>query len=432
MAKKTILILTIFVFLFIFANSGKCVRPFEVTYPRIAGEELTVSEGLPGYVKYIFHLAVGIIGFVIFGVLIYNGIRYLVSAGNPQQMADARTGILYAFLGGILLFCSFLIFETINPQLKILKLPPIRPVEQVVIPGVYICTYQIEEKTIGDALEKYIKESGKEQIEAAKKLREIISWDSKTKQGCQRINASDNLRNFKGGVTENNTIFFVPSISIDPNTKERTPKYEYGIILHEKENFGGRCFIPKSTSTVPSAITPLIYDQIEHYSPKKDINDKEMKDLKFKARSVTLFQKPSEEPAGDGVTLYSCLNYNRDVDETGQCDGIVAIEKSFQPGPNDIIKISEAELGISSANTLKDNTRSISFSPKGSYLALLYKSGNFDGRCKLLDKNHPNLYDVLPKTGDCATGFFAFWNVFTIGKCRTLLGSMIVIEGSRL
>jgi hypothetical protein len=421
MAKKIILILIIFVFLFIFANFGKSARPFELKYPRIAGDELTVREGLPGYVKYIFHLAVGIIGFVIFGVLIYNGIRYLVSAGNPEQMADARTGILYAFFGGMLLLCSFLIFETINPQLKILKLPPIKPVEQVIIPGVYICNYQVSNVgDLRDALTNYIEKSGKEQIEAAKKLRAII-WNPKEKKGCQRINTSDNLQNFKGGVSKNNTIFIVPTILIDKDTKARIPKYEYGIVLHQKENFDGKCdYYPKEDSK------NSIYHQIEDFSAK---------DLNFNARSVTLFQKPSEEPSGDGVTLYSCFNYNRDVDENGQCDGIVAINKSFQPDGGDIIKIPENELVVSSTNTLKDNSRSISFSPKASYLALLYDNPDPNNvkKCTCLSHNHPNLYDVLRKTGDCATGRFAwFWNIFTIGKCRTLVGSMIVIEGSKL
>jgi hypothetical protein len=439
MVKKIILFFIIFLFLFIFANFAlaacppglvevqvdgiKCVRPLEIIYPEIAGEQLTetivVSEGLPAYVKYIFHLAVGVIGFVIFGVLIYNGIRYLTSAGNPEKMADARNGILCAFLGGLLLLCSFLIFKTINPQLAILTLPKIKPPEQVVVPGVYICDYKVDKGELENALDGYINKSGEEQIEATKKLREIM-WKPETRNGCPRVNASGNFQNFT--VTKDgNTIFIVPSIFIDKDTKKRTPKYEYGIILHEKENFDGRCdYYPKEDGNNE------IYHQIEDFSAK---------DLNFNARSVTLFQKPSEEPAGDGVTLYSCFNYNREVDKSGQCDGIVAINKSFQPGAGDIIKISETELGVSSANTLKDNTRSISFRPKGSYLALLYDNPdpNQVKRCTCLYHNYPNLYDVLPKTGDCATGPFAwFWNLFTIGKCKPLLGSMIVIKGGRL
>jgi hypothetical protein len=427
MAKKTTLILIIFLFLFIFAKfglaqcppglemiDGKCVRSFEIKYPRIAGYELTVKEGLPGYVKYIFTAAIGLIGFVIFGVLIYNGLRYLVSAGNPEQMADARTGILYAFLGGVVLLCSFLIFETINPQLKILKLPSIELLEQVVIPGVYICNYQVDKNALREALSKYIEKSGKEQIEGAKELREII------KKGCPRINASGNLQNFK--VSKDNTIFFVPTIFIDPKTRARTPIYEYGIILHQKENFGGKCdYYPKEDNN-------KIYHQIDGFSAK---------DLNFHAYSVTLFQKPSVEPAGDGVTLYSCFNYNRDVDESGQCDGIVAIEKSFRPDPdNDIIKISKDKLEVST-NTLENNTRSISFSPRGSYLALLYDDPdpNKVKKCTCLYHNHPNLYDLLPKTGHCRKGWFGgFLDFFTgnWGDCKPLLGSMIVIKGSKL
>lgn len=81
----------------------KCVRSLEVVYPSFPGVPAPVNVGtpLPEYVKYIFILGVGIIGFLIFGVMIYNGINYLTSVGDTSKMADAKQGIVSAFLAGL-------------------------------------------------------------------------------------------------------------------------------------------------------------------------------------------------------------------------------------------------------------------------------------------------------------------------------------------
>jgi hypothetical protein len=66
-----------------------------------------------------------VIGLITFGALIYGGFRYLTSAGNPTAMSDAKDQISSALLGLILLFCSWLILNTINPELILLGEPPI-------------------------------------------------------------------------------------------------------------------------------------------------------------------------------------------------------------------------------------------------------------------------------------------------------------------
>ena len=421
MKKKIVFFLIIFLFLFALADfslaqcppglvevEGKCVRALEITYPKIAGEALTeqriIKEGLPGYVKYIFTLAVGLIGFVIFGVLIYNGIKYLTSTGDPTKMSDARAGIFYAFLGGLLLVSSVLIFNTINPQLAIMELPEVPVLETVVMPGVYICNYEVE--NIADIMKDYIdpQKRGEEQREAAKKLRAIMNVDNQNEKVCLKVNASANFLNFK--VTEDyETIFIVPFISITPEGEKLPPEYKFGVILHQKENFKGKAkYYPEEDDD------NLIYHQIDGYSAKG---------LGFTAYSVTLFQKPAIEPVGDGVTLYSGFNYNREEPE--------AKAIAFSPGYDDIMKLKAGDLG-----ELKDNSRSISFSPPGSYLALLYKEDEFKDKCIRLYKKNPNLLDVLPTTGECKTGLWAYLDIFHWGDCKPVLGSMIVIKGTVL
>jgi len=62
-------------------------------------------------------------GFAAFIALIIAGFQYLTSVGNAGKMSDAMSRIRSAGLGLVLLFSSFLILNTINPQLTELKIP---------------------------------------------------------------------------------------------------------------------------------------------------------------------------------------------------------------------------------------------------------------------------------------------------------------------
>lgn len=424
--------------------NGKCVRALEITYPEIGGATLTekvvAEKGLPGYIKYIFNFAVALIGFITFSVLIYNGIKYLVSAGSPAQMTEAKNGILYAFLGGLLLLFSVLLFNTINPQLTIFELPKIKPIEQVILPGVYLCNYNVNTKiNIESALDAYINATGTEHNKAAKELTKAIVWDPDRNEGCFIVNSTGWFRNFE--ITKDDTIFIIPSISTDPKGKIKMVKYEYGIVLFEGESLNGRCtYYPKESTTKRDVITksittgttttgttttgttttggtPLyLYGQIDGYAPK---------DLDFTARSVLLFQKLPFEPMeeGRGVTLYKDFNYNRDnPNATTTKDWLL----TFKPdGDGDIIKVGPSDL-----RDLKEKTRSISFWPPRSYFALLFEGNNYDKRCAPIDTNWPNIVDV--GIGLCGTGCIKplTWirPVRNLLNCAPCLRSMIVIK----
>ncbi|MBZ9569547.1 hypothetical protein KJA16_01325 [Patescibacteria group bacterium] len=96
-------------------------RELEVPIP---GLETTTLPVLPDYIGAIYNFALMIIGLVCFGALIYGGIRYLTSAGKPAAMSDAKDQIFSALLGLIILFSSYLILTTINPELVILSESP--------------------------------------------------------------------------------------------------------------------------------------------------------------------------------------------------------------------------------------------------------------------------------------------------------------------
>jgi len=126
----------LFLLLFIFvlgANFVLAQRELEIDYPVIPGAEVTLQtvEGtsLPEYVKYIFSFAIGIIGLLALGALIYGGIQYLTSAGSPEKLKRAKDQILAGILGLIILLSSYLILTTINPQLVVFEVSGLKKVE---------------------------------------------------------------------------------------------------------------------------------------------------------------------------------------------------------------------------------------------------------------------------------------------------------------
>ena len=248
----------------------RCARPLEIIYPQIPGQPATttpetVATGLSQYFRYIFLFAVFLIGLVILAVFVYYGTRYmsLASTGNVSGLADAKQGISAALLGTAILVCSYVIFNTINPQLTILSLPSAAILEQVIPPGVYVCNYEysgnsvtskavsenlIADDSIGTILSAYISKAGEEQIEIVKLMQSIFVDPDNNDHTCPKVNFSGNFQNF--AVEEKNTMFVVPSIRFSAQLKAgstdeyeyvKKPSYEYGLILHEKDDLRGKC-----------------------------------------------------------------------------------------------------------------------------------------------------------------------------------------------
>ena len=123
-------------YLFLFLNI--C---FLLFIPIFAAEALPLpweAEDMPQFIYYSFEFAIIIAGLIAFGVLVFAGFRYMTSTGNPTTMADARSQILAAFLGLVILLGSWLILYTIDPHL--VKIEPPRldaPPDTVILLGHY-------------------------------------------------------------------------------------------------------------------------------------------------------------------------------------------------------------------------------------------------------------------------------------------------------
>lgn len=124
--KLTILFSLIAIFL-VFSLTFAQERKLEIEYPEIFGlKPETIKTGLPEYAKYLFNFSVLIVGLILFGVLIWGGIRYLTSAGRPAKVSEAKERMTSAFFGAILLLFGYIILITINPQLAIFEIPPLK------------------------------------------------------------------------------------------------------------------------------------------------------------------------------------------------------------------------------------------------------------------------------------------------------------------
>jgi hypothetical protein len=95
----------------------------EISWPKSpTGRELTLKSNLQNLIFYAYEWAVSIGGMIVFFILIRSGLMYLFSTGDASKMANALKGIKSAVIGLVLLLSSWLILNSINPELVQLKI----------------------------------------------------------------------------------------------------------------------------------------------------------------------------------------------------------------------------------------------------------------------------------------------------------------------
>lgn len=123
--KPLVLLLLVTILALLAANLAVAGDPgLEIEYPNLPSVQTpnTVRTILPVYVTYIINLAIIFSGLIIFGSLLYAGFLYMTSSGNPAALNNSKDRMLSSFLGIIVLLSSYLIFQTINPELIELKI----------------------------------------------------------------------------------------------------------------------------------------------------------------------------------------------------------------------------------------------------------------------------------------------------------------------
>ncbi len=107
---------------------GACFEGLETDWPPApGGVDLTGESTLLEFIDYVFRWGILLGGLAAFVILILAGFQYLTSVGDPVKMQEARNRIRDAILGLILLLSTFLILNTLNPELTTLVMPSPTP-----------------------------------------------------------------------------------------------------------------------------------------------------------------------------------------------------------------------------------------------------------------------------------------------------------------
>lgn len=93
-------------------------------YPTFPGApNINTNQSLTDIVAWLYVFIVGISGLAAFVMIVWGGVQWMTSQGNPTATGDAKDKIQKALLGLLLVLASFLILQIINPELTLLKNP---------------------------------------------------------------------------------------------------------------------------------------------------------------------------------------------------------------------------------------------------------------------------------------------------------------------
>ncbi len=128
--KNTFAIISLSLFL---GATGIAVLSFFMPVPLHA--QVQISASIPGqyattatsspsaFVANFYQYALSVAGILAFGIIVYGGVKYMASVGNPSGQSDAKEWIKAAIMGILLLAGSYMILYIINPGLVNLSLP---------------------------------------------------------------------------------------------------------------------------------------------------------------------------------------------------------------------------------------------------------------------------------------------------------------------
>ena len=216
--------------------------PTEVDYPDIPGaiEPETIESPVTRYAQYVFNFAIFSAALIALLVLIYAGFQYFISAGNPEKLKEAKDRILAALIGLLILFGSYLILWTINPNLIVFNLPRLQPIISTLPAGVLACKEEPETTGGRDAvlrawdlvIDYYFRDPSRdEQKEIQRELDLLLERIS---QKCFTVLTSGDLREDFDNKIE--VIYLIPNLR--PRTaRERI--LTYGVIIYEEKNYEG-------------------------------------------------------------------------------------------------------------------------------------------------------------------------------------------------
>lgn len=126
--KLITLIILLFVSCFMIYDLAMAQYKLETALPDIPNIP-SPSSGLPEYINYLFIFGLGLIAVLALGQMMIGGLTYILAAGNVAKVEDAKDIIKQALIGLGLLLVSYLLLNTINPDLIDLRAPNLTSLE---------------------------------------------------------------------------------------------------------------------------------------------------------------------------------------------------------------------------------------------------------------------------------------------------------------
>ena len=120
--KKGIIIL--FLIILLTPTISEAQIPLNIDWPQFGGIKPSAGMNISDLVIWFYYAIVTIATASAFGAIIWGGMEYLTSAGNQSKMTSGKEKIESAVIGLFIILISYLILQTINPQL--LEMPNIQ------------------------------------------------------------------------------------------------------------------------------------------------------------------------------------------------------------------------------------------------------------------------------------------------------------------
>ncbi len=94
-----------------------------ITIPGVGEITLSLDMELNTLIAWLYYFIIGIAGISAFVMLVWGGVEWMTSAGNPSKITSAKDRMTSALLGLLIILASWLILQVINPELVILTMP---------------------------------------------------------------------------------------------------------------------------------------------------------------------------------------------------------------------------------------------------------------------------------------------------------------------
>ncbi len=118
-------IILTFSFVFYYSIPNTASAQLNLNYPELGGIRPGGDVSFQEFIIWLYYIIIIVASIAAFGIIIWGGIVYLTSAGNPQKMREGMSRIWDAVIGLLIVLLSYLILQTISPQLT--EIPDLDP-----------------------------------------------------------------------------------------------------------------------------------------------------------------------------------------------------------------------------------------------------------------------------------------------------------------